>query len=149
MSIPHSIPRLQVEKPRSIAVRMPITEEMLTAAIKAAKLQGAERVEIDAQTGRITIVLNAQSPPADKAPSGCFWRGGMLYGRARIAGKLYRQSMETVDPMVARERRKAWARKLKDYLTGASNSDIAREITGILTPAEATPQPADHPEGRQ
>jgi integrase/recombinase XerD len=39
-----------------------------------------------------------------KAPRGCFWRNGRLYGRTRINQKLYRWDLHTDDPKVARKR---------------------------------------------
>jgi len=40
-----------------------------------------------------------------KAPFGCFWRGGVLWGRMRRNGTLIRWSLHTADPKVATERR--------------------------------------------
>lgn len=42
-----------------------------------------------------------------KAPKGCFWRGGTLYGRIQTSGGDIKWSLRTDDPAVARVRRKA------------------------------------------
>lgn len=42
-----------------------------------------------------------------KAPAGTFWRGNTLHGRSRVAGKLLTWSLETDNPKLAAERRKA------------------------------------------
>lgn len=39
-----------------------------------------------------------------KAPEGCYWRGGTLWARFVVAGKEYRFSLKTGDPVVARSR---------------------------------------------
>jgi integrase/recombinase XerD len=42
-----------------------------------------------------------------KAPSGCFWRDGVLYGRIQTGGQDIKWSLRTDDPAIARSRRKA------------------------------------------
>lgn len=42
-----------------------------------------------------------------KAPTGCFWRDGILYGRIQTGGIDVKWSLRTDDPAVARSRRKA------------------------------------------
>ncbi|MDI1265017.1 MAG: tyrosine-type recombinase/integrase [bacterium] len=42
-----------------------------------------------------------------KAPKGCFWRDGILYGRIQTGGRDVKWSLRTDDPAVARSRRKA------------------------------------------
>jgi integrase/recombinase XerD len=42
-----------------------------------------------------------------KAPTGCFWRGNTLWGRIYINGREIRRSLQTSDPKVAAQRRKA------------------------------------------
>lgn len=42
-----------------------------------------------------------------KAPKGCFWRDGVLYGRIQTGGRDIKWSLRTDDPAVARGRRKA------------------------------------------
>lgn len=42
-----------------------------------------------------------------KAPKGCFWRDGVLYGRIQTGGGDIKWSLRTDDPVVARSRRKA------------------------------------------
>lgn len=45
--------------------------------------------------------------PKRKAPKGCFWRDGVLYGRIQTGGRDIKWSLRTDDPAVARGRRKA------------------------------------------
>jgi integrase/recombinase XerD len=40
-----------------------------------------------------------------KAPKGCFWRDGILYGRIQTGGKDIKWSLRTDDPKVAASRR--------------------------------------------
>jgi integrase/recombinase XerD len=47
-----------------------------------------------------------------KAPAGCYWREGTLYGYAKVSGKRFRWSLETDDPAVAKARRKAGRQRL-------------------------------------
>lgn len=42
-----------------------------------------------------------------KAPEGCYWRGSTLWARFTVAGKEYRFSLKTGDPVVARSRQAA------------------------------------------
>jgi integrase/recombinase XerD len=42
-----------------------------------------------------------------KAPAGCFWRDGVLYGRIQTGGQDIKWSLRTDDPKVAASRRKA------------------------------------------
>ena len=42
-----------------------------------------------------------------KAPTGCFWRGDTLWGRIYINGREIRRSLQTSDPKVAAQRRRA------------------------------------------
>jgi hypothetical protein len=42
-----------------------------------------------------------------KAPPGCYWRGGVLWGRQRLLGKLRRWSLATDNPAIAADRRRA------------------------------------------
>ncbi len=46
------------------------------------------------------------------APKGCYWRNGVLWGRAKVKGVERRWSLHTDDPKIARERRKAGKDKL-------------------------------------
>lgn len=45
--------------------------------------------------------------PKRKAPKGCFWRNGTLYGRVQTGGVDVKWSLRTDDPAIARSRRKA------------------------------------------
>lgn len=56
------------------------------------------------------------------APAGCYWRNGILWGRAKVKGVERRWSLHTDDPKVARERRKAG----KDKLTAVVHHGDAR-----------------------
>jgi hypothetical protein len=40
-----------------------------------------------------------------KAPRGCYWRGEVLWGCAKVDGKRYRWSLETDEPQIALARR--------------------------------------------
>jgi integrase/recombinase XerD len=42
-----------------------------------------------------------------KAPAGCFWRGATLWARVKVRGQRIRWSLQTDDPKIAAERRKA------------------------------------------
>jgi integrase/recombinase XerD len=44
--------------------------------------------------------------PKRKAPSGTFWRGNILWGRAQVRGQDIKWSLRTDDPAVAKRRRK-------------------------------------------
>jgi integrase/recombinase XerD len=44
---------------------------------------------------------------ARKAPAGCYWREGVLWGRAKVKGKDIRWSLHTDDPALAKTRRAA------------------------------------------
>jgi integrase/recombinase XerD len=61
------------------------------------------------------------------APQGCFWVGQVLYGRTRVAGKLYRWSLDTDDPKIAAERR----RKGKDGVVAIRRADAHSFATVI------------------
>jgi integrase/recombinase XerD len=56
------------------------------------------------------------------SPTGCYWRNGTLWGRAKINGVERRWSLHTDDPKIARERRKAG----KDKLTAVAHHGDAR-----------------------
>lgn len=47
-----------------------------------------------------------------KAPRGCYWRDGVLYGRVQAGGQDYRWSLRTDDPKIAASRRKAEAERV-------------------------------------
>lgn len=56
------------------------------------------------------------------APKGCYWRNGVLWGRAKVKGVERRWSLHTDDTKVARERRKAG----KDRLSAVAHHGDAR-----------------------
>jgi integrase/recombinase XerD len=51
-----------------------------------------------------------------KAPKGCFWRSGVLWGRTQVAGRDHKQSLHTDDTKIAKQRRKQWADKLVSHV---------------------------------
>src|SRR5436305_44899 len=58
-----------------------------------------------------------------KAPSGTYWRDGILWGRVRHAGKsIFRRSLNTDDPKIATKR----LEKIKAELTGRVKHGEAR-----------------------
>jgi integrase/recombinase XerD len=56
------------------------------------------------------------------APTGCYWRNGVLWGRAKIKGVERRWSLHTDNPKIAGERRKAG----KDKLAAVAHHGDAR-----------------------
>jgi integrase/recombinase XerD len=42
-----------------------------------------------------------------KAPPGTYWRGETLFGRVKVRGRLFRWSLGTNDPKLAKARREA------------------------------------------
>lgn len=54
-----------------------------------------------------------------EAPKGTFWVGETLYGRTRVAGRLYRWSLETNDPKIAAARRQ----ESKDRIVATRHAD--------------------------
>jgi len=46
-------------------------------------------------------------PKQPKAPKGCYWREGVLWGRIQTGGQDIRWSLRTDDPKIAASRRKA------------------------------------------
>lgn len=63
-----------------------------------------------------------------KAPPGTFWRGDTLYGRTRIAGRLVKWSLETDNPRIAAQRRKAG----KDRIIAVKHGDAARSFCDVM-----------------
>lgn len=77
-----------------------------------------------------------------KAPKGCFWKGGVLWGRVRLTGQPARKwSLNTADPETARVRRMADVGVLD--LVGlkrrlaASPALTANELTFVLNAIDA------------
>jgi hypothetical protein len=70
-----------------------------------------------------------------KAPTGCYWRGSVLWGRVKINGSRTAWSLHTTDPEVASLRREARARTLRDP---ADAEDAKRRIMAgeALTPKQ-------------
>lgn len=61
-------------------------------------------------------------PKKRHSPAGCYWRNGILWGRAKVKGIERRWSLHTDDPKIARERRKAG----KDKLAAVAHHGDAR-----------------------
>src|SRR5215469_10033139 len=68
------------------------------------------------------------SASSRKAPPGTFWRGNTLYGRTRIAGRLLTWSLETDNPKLAAERRKAG----KDRVIAIKHGDAKLTYEDVL-----------------
>jgi integrase/recombinase XerD len=68
------------------------------------------------------------APKRPKAPAGCFWKGNVIYGRTRIAGRLIRWSLETDDPKVAAARRKDG----KGRLIAIKRGDAVRSLHDVI-----------------
>ncbi len=49
-----------------------------------------------------------RKPKAEALPAGCYWRGGLIHGRASVAGCKHRVSLRTADPREAGERLAVW-----------------------------------------
>jgi hypothetical protein len=54
------------------------------------------------------------TPRRPKAPTGCYWRGNVLWGRAKVHRRTFAWSLHTDDPQVATLRREARARTLRN-----------------------------------
>jgi integrase/recombinase XerD len=63
-----------------------------------------------------------------KAPPGTFWRGDTLYGRTRVNGRLIKWSLQTDNPKLAAERRKAG----KDRVVAIRHGDTARPFVDLM-----------------
>jgi integrase/recombinase XerD len=63
-----------------------------------------------------------------KAPAGCYWRGNTLWGRVKINGRRVRWSLQTDNPKIAAERRKAG----KDRVIADKHGDAQRTFTEVL-----------------
>ena len=64
-----------------------------------------------------------------KAPPGTYWRGKILFGRAKIRGRLLRWLLGTDDPAIAKARREAGkARALADV-----HGDARRAFEEVYT----------------
>jgi excisionase family DNA binding protein len=49
-----------------------------------------------------------------KAPTGCYWRGPVLWGAVKVRGRKFAWSLHTADPETAALRREARARTLRE-----------------------------------
>jgi integrase/recombinase XerD len=63
-----------------------------------------------------------------KAPAGCYWRGTVLWGRAKIRGETRRWSLETDNTKIAAERRK----KGRDRLIADEHGDAIRTFAEVM-----------------
>lgn len=66
--------------------------------------------------------MNAPHP---KSPTGCYWRGNVLWAQAQIRGQRYNWTLSTDDPKIAVERREA---RLKGLREPADIQDAKRRI---------------------
>jgi integrase/recombinase XerD len=68
-------------------------------------------------------------PTKRKAPAGCYWRNGVLWGQAKVKGTRYQWSLHTSDPKLAKARRNAE----KDRLIAAiHHGEVRRTFTETL-----------------
>lgn len=67
-------------------------------------------------------------PAKRQAPAGCYWRGDTLWGRAKVNGRDIRWSLQTDNPKVAAERRKAG----KDRVIADKHGDAKRDFIEVL-----------------
>jgi integrase/recombinase XerD len=63
-----------------------------------------------------------------KAPAGCFWRGNALWGRIYIHGREIRRSLQTSDPKIAAQRRKAAQERVIADKFGDATRDFVEVI---------------------
>lgn len=63
-----------------------------------------------------------------KAPAGCFWRGNTLWGRIYAQGREIRRSLQTSDPKVAAQRRKA----AQERVIADKFGDASREFVEVI-----------------
>jgi integrase/recombinase XerD len=63
-----------------------------------------------------------------KAPAGCFWRGETLWGRIYLNGKESRRSLQTSDPKIAAQRRKA----AQERAIADKHGDASRDFVEVM-----------------
>lgn len=63
-----------------------------------------------------------------KAPAGCFWRGKTLWGRIYVNGREFRRSLQTSDPKVAAQRRRA----AQERAIAEKHGDAARDFVEVM-----------------
>lgn len=63
-----------------------------------------------------------------KAPPGCYWRGATLWARVKVRGQRSRWSLQTDDPKIATERRKAG----KDRAVADMHGDAKRSFAEVM-----------------
>jgi integrase/recombinase XerD len=63
-----------------------------------------------------------------KAPAGCYWRGATIWGRAYVSGKELRWSLQTDNPKIATERRKAG----KERAIADVHGDAVRDFVEVM-----------------
>jgi len=68
-------------------------------------------------------------PKKRNAPAGCYWRNGILWGRAKVKGIERRWSLHTDNPKIARERRKAGKDKL---VAVAHHGDVRLSFAEVI-----------------
>lgn len=65
-----------------------------------------------------------------KAPSGCFWRGSVLWGKVVIQGREHRWSLHTGDPRLAAQRRAEG--KARAHSDAHHDGDIPRALSEVI-----------------
>jgi integrase/recombinase XerD len=66
-----------------------------------------------------------------KAPAGCYWRDGVLWGRVKVSGRDIRWSLHTDNPAIARQRREAGkARAVADAFHGDAQRTFLEAMEG-------------------
>jgi integrase/recombinase XerD len=63
-----------------------------------------------------------------KAPTGCYWKGNVLWGRSRKGGKVIQWSLETNDPRIAEKRRREKEERIVAILRGDGIKTISDAI---------------------
>jgi len=65
-----------------------------------------------------------------RAPPNCYWRGGLLWGRIKVAGQEHRWSLRTRDGTIAKRRVKAERERLITELQEALAN--VKTLSGLL-----------------
>ena len=63
-----------------------------------------------------------------KAPAGCYWRGNTIWGRTQISGREVRWSLQTDNPKIAAQRRRAG----KDRAIAEAVGDARHSFVEVL-----------------
>jgi integrase/recombinase XerD len=68
------------------------------------------------------------STKRSKVPAGCYWRGDTLWGRVKVRGRTIRWSLQTDDPKIAAQRRKAG----KERAVADVHGDAKRSFAEVM-----------------